>query len=205
MAINPVRTGNAISAPPDSIALSSLKAIDKATPNGQAGKLGKTNNRMASFGTGVRNSAGTAANSAANPAPNPPLLAGRPTRTREQFETWFDKDQSVERVAAALNAGKYNDPTGVDTKMIAGLTYIGTSGNYPKSIASVALSLRSEVFVASAKVDKAKAAGNVTKINDAIYDLNAARSDAYKYFNKFVVVDPNPGVILPGNPPLTDI
>jgi hypothetical protein len=139
-----------------------------------------------------------------NAAQGQQLVTQRPTRTREQFETWFNKPDNQVKIAKLLLANKYGDP-GTDGKMIGGLAYIATSGNYPKSIASVAGSLLKEVFQASAKLDAAKSTGNTTKINDAIYDFNAARSDAFKYFNKYVIKDPNPGLKLPGNPPLTGV
>ena len=89
--------------------------------------------------------------------------------------------------------------------MIAGLTYIGAGGNDPKSAASAALSLRSKVFQASARLDKATAEGNTKKIKDAKADFNTVRAGACKYFNKYVVKNSNPGLNIPGTVPQTSV
>jgi hypothetical protein len=174
--------------------MSKLSATERGRPVGRgvSANPGKTT---------VGRSGETSASSNAPQAQQ--LVAQRPTRTREQFEAWFNKPANQVKIAKLLLANKYGDP-GTDGKMIGGLAYIASSGHYPKSIASVAGSLLKEVFQASAKLDAAKSTGNVTKINDAIYDFNAARSDAFTYFNKYVIKDPNPGLKLPGNPPLTE-
>jgi hypothetical protein len=198
MTINALRTEN-LSAQ----AVRSTERIDmsklSAAETGRLGGRGGSANANA-----VKTTLDKSGESTATGKPAQQLVAQRPTRTREQFETWFNKSENQVKIAKMLLANNYGDP-GPDGKMIGGLTYIGTSGYYPKSIASVAGSLLKEVFQASAKLDAAKSTGNKTKINDAIYDFNAARSDAFKYFNKYVIKDPNPGLKLPGNPPTTEV
>ena len=123
----------------------------------------------------------------------------------EQFQSWIGNGAHAAKVDAVMTAAKFTNRGDIDSKMIAGLTYIGAGGNYPKSAASAALSLCSKVFQASARLDKATAEGNTTKIKDAKADFNTVRAGAYKYFNKYVVKDPNPRLNIFANVPRTDV
>lgn len=124
---------------------------------------------------------------------------------RMQFQSWIGNDANAAKVDAVMTAAKFTKRGDTDSKMIAGLSYIGAGGNSPKSVASVALSLRSKVFQGSARLDKATAERNTTKIKDAKADFNTVRAGTYKYFNKYVVEDSNPGLNIPGNKPRTGV
>lgn len=194
MSVNAIGSGNS---PAVSAAVIDLSSVKSATGAMRMLRVGDSIKGGTLSSVNVGNGAGSVLNK--------PLLAGRTTRTREQFQAWIGNDANAAKVSAIMTAAKFTNRADLDSIMVAGLTYIGSSGNYPKSVASAALAMRSKVFQASAKLDKAKVEGDAAKVKSAGSDFNAVRADAYRYFNKYVVKDANPGLTLPGNVPRTNI
>jgi hypothetical protein len=121
------------------------------------------------------------------------LVAKRQTgtvfRTTADFDRWFYTKGNPQLIGKTLYANGVGDLASRDALMLAGLVYINKGSKLPGTIPSVAGSLLSELGAKYKTYVAAVNSGNRIKIKDALYDLQEARSEGYKYANKYIRSD----------------